>query len=463
MRIYVILLLLLAAAASRCVYAQDAALTRLSVVDAVSLALGENPTLKQSKEGYLSSLSNLRIANVQTTYRVGGETQVEDTPSSSGLAGRVFGSADYTNLLGTEVSLDLTPYGLGSERGSVGLSIRQPLIGGRGRLSQKSDLVLGAKSSVAIQDKELYRSRQATVVGVVDAYYQAVLATERIKVQERAVQIAEKAYGDAQKRLEARLVTGLEVSRAETNLAQTRDALNLQQESARGALDRLMIAIGQGIGQTPELSDGIPDATDDPPDLGTAINTALANRAELAVYDARLAEQERSLDIANDQLRPRVDAVIGYRSQSESEGMMSSGLLDAGSLTAGFEFSIPLDKKIRVEERDSTARNLEVLKEMRGYRADQIVEEVRRAYRAVQAAETSLGIYSQNLEAAKNQLYLAQRMVEEGEGSNREVLDAQNALTRVESGVLSAKTDLYLAGIDLLYAMGEDLSTVVLR
>ena len=436
---------------------------KLSLTDAVSMALGENPTLKESKVSYLNSESELRIANIKTTYTVGAETIVEDKPDEHGTAGSVYGSLSYADLLGTKATLEVAPYGLGSQRGSVGLVIRQPLVGGKGALSEKSDLVLGARNALAIRDKTLYRTRQAVTFDVISAYYRAVLAFERIKVQERAVAIAEKAYGDARKRLDARLVTGLEVSRAETNLAQTKDALNLQQQLAKGALDRLMIAVGLGIGQTPELIDGIPEAAPDPPDLGAAIKIALANRAELAEYDFRLLDQERSLAMANDQLRPRVDAVLGYRSQSRDAGAISGSLIDDGSLTAGFEVSIPLDKTTRVEERDTAFRDLQMLKELRAFRADQVVEEVRQAYRALQAAQTSFVIYSDNLKAAQHQLYLSQRMVEEGEGSNREVLDAQNALTRVESGMLSAKTDLYLARMDLLYAMGEDLSTVVLQ
>lgn len=463
MRICVLPLLFLAALASGVVHAAGAVSDKLSLTDAVSMALGENPNLKQAKDNYLTSLSELQITGIKSTYSVGGDTRMEDTPFTSGVAGSVHGSVDYANFLGTKASLDVSPFGMGSDRGSVGLSVRHPLTSGKGRLSEKGNLYLGAQNATAIQDKEYYRSRQATVAGVIDAYYQAVLATHRIAIQERAVQIADKAYSDARKRLDARLVTGLEVTRAETNLAQTRDALNLQQQSARGALDRLMIAIGAGIGHTPELTDGIPEAVVELPDLASAINTALANRPELAVYDTRLSDQERRLELAGDRLRPKVDAVVGYRSQSDRSGTISASLLEVGSLTAGFEVTIPLDKRINTAQLDTTARGLEVLKEMRAYRADQIVEEVRRAYRNRQAAEASLAIYSQNLEAAKKQLNLAQRMVKEGEGSNREVLDAQNALTRVESGLLSAKTELFLAGMDLLYAMGEDLSTVVLK
>ncbi len=455
--------MLMATLASGVLHAADAPPEKLSLTDAVSMALGENPNLKQSEESYLSARSELRIANVEATYGVGSETQMEESPNTSGLSGRVFGSLNYFNRLGTEASLDVSPFGMGSQRGSIGLSIRHPLAGGRGRLSDKANLVLGAQSASAVQSRQFYQSRQATVSAVIDAYYQAVLATERIKVQEKAVKIAEEALDGAKKRLDARLVTGLEVSRAETNLAQTKDALNLQHQTARGAVDRLMIAVGVGVGRTLELTDGIPESGLNVVDLGTAIDTALQNRSELAVYDWRLSDQERRLAVAEDQMRPRVDAVIGYRSQNESTGAISTSLFNSGSLTAGFEVNLPLDRVTRVEERDTTARGIEVLKELRAYRADQIIEEVRRAYRSLDATQTSLSIYSQNLQAANEQLYLAQRMVLEGLGSNREVQDAQNSLTRVESGLLAAKTDLYLAGVELMYAMGEDLSTVVLK
>ena len=462
-RFFIILAVVASALAAGAACAQESPLSTLSLRDAVSTALGDNPSLRQAQEGYLSAESRLRVAGLETTYGLGGRTRFEDSPTDSGVSGSIFGSLEYENLLGTSASVEFSPLGIGGDRGSIGLSIRHPLLSGSGRLSSKSDLLLGARSSVAIQSKELYRSRQATVVAVVEAYYQAVLAQERIKVQEAAVKIAEEALYGARRREEARLVTGIEVSRAETNLAQTRDTLNLQHQSAKGALDRLMLAIGVGIGWTPELTDRLPEAMSDLPDLNTAIKAALGNRAELTVYDQRLVDQERRLAIASDELRSRLDAVMGYQSRTAASGLASPSMFDSGSLIAGVEFTFPLDKRIGLESRDTASRELDLLKELRDYRADQVVEEVRRAYRSLQSAEASLNIYSQNLEAAQTQLHLAQRMVEEGEGSNREVLDAQNALTRVESGVLSARADLYLAGLDLLYAMGEDLTTVVMK
>jgi outer membrane protein TolC len=443
--------------------AAEALPEKLSVADAVAMALDINPSLKQAEEGSLSAQSRLRIAQLETFYTIGSEASMERDPYESQLSSRLYGSLSYRNLYGTEASLDLSPFGVGSQRGSVGLTLRHPLMKRRGLLSERADLRLSALSEVNVQSKELYVSQQSTMRRVVEAYYDAVLEREQVKVLERAVSIAEELADGTRKREVEGLVTGIEVSRAEINVAQTRDQLNLQRASARGAMDRLMLAIGAGVGQNPELTDSVPDVDPEQMSLEEAIKEAVANRPELAVYDVRLSNQQRRLAIRNDELRPGLDAVAGFSSSNGSSGLISGSIIDQGSLTAGVEFTFPLDKRISTEERDTTARELRVLEKLRVYETELIAEEVRNAFRALESARVSLEIYSQNLSVAREGLRRAQRMVEEGEGSNREVLDAQRALSQVESGMLEAKTRLYLATINLKLAIGKDLTDTVLK
>ncbi|HOK55485.1 MAG TPA: TolC family protein, partial [Armatimonadota bacterium] len=113
--------------------------------------------------------------------------------------------------------------------------------------------------------------------------------------------------------------------------------------------------------------------------------------------------------------------------------------------------------------RDIANRDLDVLRRLRTYQMEQVTEQVRRAYRNVETAKTTLDILSENVKVAEDNLRLALRMVEEGIDDNRVVLDAQESLTQVEVGLLSAKVDLYLAGINLLYAMGQDLTVLGLE
>jgi len=220
-----------------------------------------------------------------------------------------------------------------------------------------------------------------------------------------------------------------------------------------------MIAIGGGIGEVPELVDSVPQVDDAAiPTLADAVKTALANRAELTINDERLAEQERELARAKDNLRPQLDLVAGFNGSRDSEGFLSRSVLNEGLLTTGLEYSIPLDRRINQENRDTATRQLEVLRNLRLFQMDQITEQVRTAYRGVESARASMLILAQNKTTAVENLRIANRMMEEGEGSSRDTLDAQQALTEVDSSLLSGNTDLYLATIELKRAMGEDLT-----
>ena len=433
---------------------------KLPLADAIALALRANANLKQAAEGHRTALSRSRIASFDTSLSVGSDVSLDDAPGNSGISSRAYSTLNYESVSGTEASLELSPFGWGSYRGSVGLSLQQPLMKGRGPLSEKSYRVQEALTDVAIQDKQLYRSRQSTVRGVIAAYYRAVQAREQVKIQERALSLVEAAAEYARRREEAGLARGIDVSRAQVQVAQTRDRLNVQRESARARVDALMLAIGAGVGQNPELTDAVPDASPSMPGLEEAIETALANRSELAVYDERLSSQNRRLAIAEDELRPEVNALASFRSTDAGAGFVSGSMFDLGSTTVGVALTFPLDRRISEEERDIAARSVDLLQEQRAFQTEEIAEEARGAHRSLEAAGTSLDIFSQNLDVAKQNLHIAERMVEEGEGDNRDVLTAQEALTGVESGIISAKTDLYLAGVDLRYAMGEDLTTM---
>jgi outer membrane protein TolC len=298
------------------------------------------------------------------------------------------------------------------------------------------------------------------VQGVIEAYLRAVNAREEVKVQERALETSQIAADGARERAKERQVTEIEVARADIRVAQTKNQLNLQKQSAQGALDALMVAIGEGVGKTPELTDAVPDIEPNIPTLADAMNKALENRVELSIYDMQLSEQERLLSVKKDKLKPSMDVVAGFNSLNNNPGLISRSLLDLGAFTAGLEYRVPMDKRALKEDRDTAARNLEVLKKLRVYQMEQVAESVRNAYRAVEASKTSVEILGQNLKIAQDNVALAQEMLDEGLDDNRNLLDGQQALTRAESGLLSAKVELYMSTINLKYAMGEDLAAI---
>ena len=465
----VIVLLCLSASV---LWAADAP-ARLSLAEAVTTALKSNANLNRAEKDYQTSLSRLKIAGYTTTFGAGARGSVEKAPDESSATTSVFGTAGYEGLGGTQADVEFTPFTSGNELGSFSVSLRQPLVQGRGRLSRKSDEFLSALTSSNVESLQLYLFRQSLTTEVADAYCRAILEQKRVLIQQGSVDIARQASDAAEKKVVAGLIPGLEASRAKLSLARSEDDLNEQRRAARAAVDRLMLAIGSGVGQTPQLTDTEPEAElktpklDDliqgveTPDVSKAVETALANRAELRVATEQIGDLSRGLDIAQDTLRPGLNALLTYDYISANGGLSSGSLFSGGNLVAGLEYTAPLDKRRDRETRDIASRNLSVARTLRDLQIEEIREEVRNAHRALEADRASLKISLDNQAEALHNLDLAQKMVDEGLRDNREILDAKDSLTRLQSSLIAAKINLYLDSLRLKRAMGEDLTKVV--
>ncbi len=442
-----------------CAHADGVVPAKLTLAGAISTALETHPRLEEAEANYLSALSNTMIAGLKTSVDFGSEASLDRAPGEREISNLVFGNLTYEDFSGTEARLDLSPFALGTKRGSIGVSVRRPLMKGKGTLSGKYDRLASAKSEVTVRDKRLFLSRQETMLRVTSAYFRAVKAREQVKVQEKAVEIAGSVADAAKRKADAGYAAGIEATRAELRVADVKNELQIQQQAAKGALEALMLAIGAGVGETPELVDSVPEQIPEIPSIEEALDTALKNRSELVIADEQIANQERLLAIAKDQLRPSLDLVAGFNSVDPNAGLISTSILDAGAFAAGVQYRVPLDRRAVREEHQIASRELETMKKLREYQLESIAEEVGRAYRAYQSEKTSLAIYTSNLATAQENLELANRMLIEANYTNRDVLEAQEALTRTEGNILSARTELYLAALDLKDAMGEDLGT----
>jgi len=435
---------------------------KLSINSAIAVALRNNLNLNLAQAANLDSLSFVRRNSIYSTYSGGVNAGLDRTPdpSTENVSGQLFGSASLANLAGTTASVTVSPFGTGTQPGSVTFSATQPLTSGKGLLSPKSDAVQSAISQSAVKGKQLYNSRQNTILSVTQTYYQAVVAREQVKVQENALKLAQTSTDYLQKRVDEGLDPGINVLRSAVYVAQAEDAVNQARQQARGAMDALMIAMGLGVGQTPELTDTVPDQQMNLPDLPTAIQTALSKRVEFNIYDQQISDARRQLAIKKDILRPAVNLVAGYSSTNTDTGFIDRSLVDEASWNVGVVANFPLDKRALVEDRDVSARALDTLQKQRAFLVEQVSNDVRAAYRSFDLARNSLKIFTENLAVAQQNLYVAQRMVEEGQGDSRDVVSAQQSLASVESSILSAKTNLYLAETQVKFAMGEDLTTV---
>lgn len=432
--------------------------SKLTVSEAVGIALRSNATLKRSHSSYLDAASRLKVEKLRTTFDATSRLNFQRSDEDSDSSNLITGNWRYQSLTGSEASVELSPYASGDSNSGLALRLSRPLGSGRGRFSEKYDAIQSAQVSASLQYKDLYLSRQSIVRDVISSYYDAVLAREKVTVVEGALEIARKAAEDARKRLKEELVAEIDVSRADIRVAETEDQLNQQRQQARRTIDQLMLAMGLGVGQNPELVDPVPEPRVPDITLDEAISKALANRAELAQYDLRITEQERKVALRGDRMRPRLDAVAGLDTRDTNGGLLSSSITGSSTLTAGIEYRIPLDSRSLAVDKEIAQRDLQTLKSQRDLEAERVAQEVRNAVRSIEESKATLEIFTENLKVAEKSLTLATRMFEEGLRDNRDILDAQQNLARIKNDILASKTQLYLAGLNLRYAMGEDLA-----
>ena len=85
---------------------------------------------------------------------------------------------------------------------------------------------------------------------------------------------------------------------------------------------------------------------------------------------------------------------------------------------------------------------------------DDMVREVRRAYRRLDAQRKNYEIASENLKVAELQAKVARLRFEKGLSGNFDVVDADNLLNSARLLELDSKLSILLAELDCLYTSG---------
>ena len=115
-----------------------------------------------------------------------------------------------------------------SVQSSLFVGFQQQLLNGFGRSVNTRNIRI-AKNNRKIADWAFTQQAITTVTNTITAYWELVFARGNVKVQEQAVTVADKLYGDNKKQLEIGTMAPLDVTRAESELATNRQNLIVAQ------------------------------------------------------------------------------------------------------------------------------------------------------------------------------------------------------------------------------------------
>ncbi|HEY4817381.1 MAG TPA: TolC family protein [Candidatus Acidoferrum sp.] len=111
---------------------------------------------------------------------------------------------------------------------SLVVSVQQQLLNGFGRFANRRNIMI-AKNNRKLADFVFAQQAITTVTSTITAYWELVYARANVEVQQQAVAVSQRLYGDNRKQLEIGTLAPLDVTRAEAQLATDQQNLIIAQ------------------------------------------------------------------------------------------------------------------------------------------------------------------------------------------------------------------------------------------
>jgi outer membrane protein len=350
-----------------------------------------------------------------------------------------------------------------SSEGSASITLTQPLLKDfwidSGRLA-----ISVAKNRVKYSEQSLRLQLINTLSAVENVYYELIYAQEYVRVQEKALQLAEQLFKENKKRVEVGVLAPLDEKQAQSQMATRRAALIEAQralETRQNILKRLITddyAAWHGITLQPAESLG---ATKQFYNVRDSWSRGLNDRPDLLQAKLDLERAGIQLKYYRNQLFPQVDlfGTYGrYGGGSEFSGTFEDIRQDNQPYYSyGVQFSIPLGNiaarnkykkgKITVEQVLLSLKKFEqgVMVEI-----DEAIKQAQSSFERVQATREASAFAQAALEAE-------QKKLENGKSTSFTVLSLQSDLTTARSAEIRALADYNEALTALAQAEGSTL------
>ena len=438
----------------------------LTLKEAVGEALDHNDRLVNQRDLVEQADLGVRLANNNFRTKV--------TPNILGS----FGQTDVTNqtyrvdltkrfMTGTEVRA-----GIGTSTSQIPpdrdaaiqedirfynadttLTINQPLLKGFG------PAVAGRQvASAELRRADAVRQRtideQQIALEVARQYYRVVSQRMLVAIARQGLDRSRRLLEASQAKLEAGLVSQLDVYRAQQLVAQGEIQLADSLSAVEDAFDDLRLILGRDPDSAIEVTDEIPNVPGAPMTQEDAVQMAFARRLDLQSAIAGMEESARTIAYSRNQLRPQFDASLALTRRETADSLPSSFGVDNFRFATFFTISMPVDRTPQIIEyqnalidRDRRSRDLDMMRK-------RIAADVKRALRDAARNTERLRVSEDSLQVSRQEVEVAQFRYERGLSNNLDVVAAEGGLMLAESRRLASLAELALSRLSLRATLG---------
>jgi outer membrane protein TolC len=307
-----------------------------------------------------------------------------------------------------------------------------------------------AKVEIAAAKSDFDATKNQVADQVARAYLTTLRAQAALDTARADVELSQALLTLAQQQKDAGSGTGLDVTRAEVQLANDKQKLVASANDRRRAGLNLMRAMGLKLDTAIELTDKLEYR---PSDLGT-IEDALADarklRAELKAQKDRELSARLNYASVKAERFPSLAASANY-------GSIGPELIGAQPT---YDYALSL----RVPVWDGGRRDARREESLSQYRQEktrtrdleqQVELDVRLAFDSIASAATEVATARDGGDLSEKELAQAKRRYQGGVANSLEVTDAQTRLDRARDNLIIALYDYNVARIDLATATGK--------
>src|SRR5438128_2390022 len=263
--------------------------------------------------------------------------------------GTNFQTSFNSSKLSTNDSLSLLNPSLSS---NLQFTVTQPLLKNFGLFPNRAPILI-AQRNLKQARANFQGEVNDVILQIVANYWNVVLARENLNVQKKSLEEAEKSYEHDKKALSLGALPPLDIYRSQSQVASRRVGVIQAEYSLKQAEDQFRRGVGADLDPAIRVLDL--DLTDRPEPVGelpstdipTALARALANRPELERVHEQLANDELSVRLAHNNLKPDLELSGFYAGNGvagNSPGIGTIGPSNTGldnSLSQVFHFTYP--------------------------------------------------------------------------------------------------------------------------
>lgn len=285
-----------------------------------------------------------------------------------------------------------------------------------------------------------------------NAYVRAMRADADLHARQADTLLATELLNIAQGQLQAGTGVGLDVTRARSQLANTRAALIASRNARDHAHLDLLRSLALPVGTQVVLTDSLTAATEasGPLDEAALVAQAIQNRPDLRAEEERIRAAKLGLSAIKAERLPSLgliadDGVIG-----------KNGAKMLNTYTWGLQVTVPIfdgfKREARVQEQQSVVKEAEI---RRRDLEQQASADVRGALIDLAGAREQLAAAAERLALAEQEVVQARDRFNAGVAGNADVVNASLALTSSRTLVNDAETAYQLARVSLARATGS--------